>query len=173
MTKGAAFVRSEHILPEPAVQATKPAERVVIGGPEALSITEGVAIKEALEAVGIDARLFRADEGFRIAEFVRALEGAQWLLLACTNNPRIELQMLQEAEKALVPKIGIICLGATDFLSQPRTGLAGVVELLVHQRPLDVRRLPHGRYNHRLLLAVSLVSEAHHIARIVAGTMIF
>ncbi len=124
----------EPVLPTRTPHKTYP--RIMLGGPKELTHQEALSIGDALRLRHADVDVMRITDDFRIADFANALQGCGWLLLAIGMHPLRELEMLREAERAMVPKIGIICLADSVAVSQ-ELHEGGRIDVVVKRTPGD------------------------------------
>ncbi len=136
------------------------APRVVIAGPEKLTIKETRAIKYALEDRKARVTVLRMTDEFRMQEFIDAVDGCTWVLIAVEENPGREIDLLRIVERAALPrpKLGIICLGK-QVHGAARLHANGHLDLVVKRTPGDMSFHASSRTS-SMLLAQSLSDEA-------------
>ena len=133
---------------------------VIIAGPMEFTVQETLCIGDGIRRRGADVEVFRMPPDFRMTEFIESLAGAAWLLLAISEFPGRELEMLREAQHLGTrgPKIGIICLAERVQTSNSEHE-GGTVDFIVRRTPLDMSLSSFSR-SHHFLLADDLTSDA-------------
>lgn len=166
-TKGAAFVRSG---PARWVFKLPPTPKVIIAGPEALTVDELRTVKAEFMQAKVPVSASRTDMFFNFEEFAAScVEATHLVLFVGEHASRDEQRMLSAAIAAEVQRVALVCLGTSDALARHvKLAKLGKVNLVVVRSPLDHTQIAKqlgGCYVSHTLVVPDLIKSAHEIVR--------
>ncbi len=147
--------------------------RVIIVGPDALSLREGVALKRAFEALEAHVCLFRTDGFFKFEELVSEMPRRTHLLFVLERDEGwYDKNILFCADQAKIPNVALLCLHTDQSLfrcdERIRQGRVHLAVVRGHAEHARVRQCWSG-LNTLIVNLKDLSLSAHDIARAFVG----
>ncbi len=143
---------------------------VLMVGPEQMTVFEMRALKDAFEALGAKASIFRADTWFGSGEFEDAARKCTHFILGVAKEPSVHEHRILDLVLRKVEVFSIICFGSNEGLTRfTELAAKGKIKMLVSRTSMDNALSTHvlGSRVYHSMMCEDLVKSAKDIAEAV------